>query len=215
MTLARAWRRQLYGASSAALIVPSAMLAALVVLALGGGFGQVGVLGQIFAGPAAPSAPGATTSAAGAGAVARLVPAIPEVALRPAASRHARAGRGAVPVGSGSRRGGATLAPAGGALPIVATGGSTPARPGPTGPAPTAVTPTHPAPAAPSPQPRPSPRPTVADRVVKVVTPVAQQIPAPTGPAVTQAVQAAGSAADGVPAPGVGSSVPAQGLKLP
>ena len=51
MSLARAWRRQLYGASSAALIVPSAMLAALVVLALGGGFNQVGVLGQIFAGP--------------------------------------------------------------------------------------------------------------------------------------------------------------------
>ena len=43
MSLARAWRRQLFGASSAALIVPSAMLAAVVVLALGGGFRQVGV----------------------------------------------------------------------------------------------------------------------------------------------------------------------------
>ena len=46
MSLARLWRRQLLGASSVALIVPSAMLAALVVLALGGGLSQVGVLGQ-------------------------------------------------------------------------------------------------------------------------------------------------------------------------
>ncbi len=51
MSLARVWRRQLYGASTAALIVPSAMLAALLVLALGGGFNGVGVLGQLFAGP--------------------------------------------------------------------------------------------------------------------------------------------------------------------
>src|SRR5437764_1262835 len=49
MSLARVWRRQLYGASSVALIVPAAMLVALMVLALGGAFSQVGVLGQIFA----------------------------------------------------------------------------------------------------------------------------------------------------------------------
>ena len=53
MSLARAWRRQLLGASTAALIVPSAMLAALVVLALSGAFSQVGVLGQLFVGPVA------------------------------------------------------------------------------------------------------------------------------------------------------------------
>ena len=51
MSLARVWRRQLLGASTAALIVPSAMLAALVALALGGAFRGVGVLGQLFAGP--------------------------------------------------------------------------------------------------------------------------------------------------------------------
>jgi hypothetical protein len=191
------------------------MLAALVVLALGGGFGQVGVLGQIFAGPPAPSAAGGATTGTGAGVAARTVPAIPEVALRPAAPRHARAGHGAAPVGSGSRRSGATLAPAGGALPVVATGGSTPARPAPTGSAPTAVTPAPPASPAPSPQPGPSPEPTVVDRVIKVVTPVTQQLPAPAGPAVTQAVQAAGSAAGGVLPPGVGSGPPAQALKLP
>ena len=56
MTLARMWRRQLFAASSTALIVPSAMIAALVALALGGGFSQLGVLGQVFSGPPAPSA---------------------------------------------------------------------------------------------------------------------------------------------------------------
>jgi len=55
----------------------------------------------------------------------------------------------------------------------------------------------------------------VVDQVVKVVTPVTQQLPAPAGPAVTQAVQAAGSAADSLLPPGVGSGMPPQGLKLP
>ena len=56
MSLARAWRRQLLGASTAALIVPSAMVAALVTLALSGAFSQVGVLGQLFVGPSLPGA---------------------------------------------------------------------------------------------------------------------------------------------------------------
>ena len=54
MSLARVWRRQLLGASSVALMVPAAMLAAVVALDLGGGFSQVRVLGQIFAGPPVP-----------------------------------------------------------------------------------------------------------------------------------------------------------------
>jgi len=71
VTLARMWRRQLLAASSAALIVPSAMLAALLVLALSGGFSQLGVLGQIFAGPPAPSAGSVALAGAAAGAGAR------------------------------------------------------------------------------------------------------------------------------------------------
>jgi hypothetical protein len=55
----------------------------------------------------------------------------------------------------------------------------------------------------------------VVDQVVKVVTPVTQQLPAPAGPAVTQAVQAAGSAADSLLPPGIGSGTPPQGLQLP
>src|SRR5690242_4856013 len=139
MSLARAWRRQLYGASSAALIVPSAMLAALIVLALGGGFGQVGVLGQIFAGPPAPSAAG-TIAAGGAGAVARALPTIPAAALvggrsRPATRSVATApGRGrtrVVPVSSRGTRGtGGAVAPIGGVAPIVS--GPVASRPAPT-----------------------------------------------------------------------------------
>jgi hypothetical protein len=210
MSLARAWRRQLYGASSAALIVPSAMLAALVVLALGGGFGHVGVLGQIFAGPPGPSASGGTTAGGGTATVARSLPPIPFRALRPSTSgtRHR-----ATPIaagGSGTGRSGGALAPVGGAQPIVAAGGSTPTRPVPTGSVPTASVPTGSAPAPPAPP--PSPKPTVVDRAINVITPVTQQLPAPAGPAVTQAVQTAGSAADGLLPPGVGSGAPARGL---
>jgi hypothetical protein len=55
----------------------------------------------------------------------------------------------------------------------------------------------------------------VVDQVVKAVAPVTQQVPAPAGPAVTQAVQAAGSAADGLLPPGGGSGASTQGVKLP
>jgi hypothetical protein len=185
------------------------MFAALLVLALGGGFGQVGVLGQIFAGPPAPSAPGGAGLSAGAGAIARSLPAVAARALRPTTPGTGHPAAPIAPVGSGSRRSGGALTPAGGVAPIVvATGGSTPARPAPTG----SAAPTS-APSAPAPQ--PSPKPTVVDRVIKVLTPVTQQLPVPAGPAVTEAVQAAGSAADGVLPPGVGSRAPAQGLKLP
>ena len=218
MSLARAWRRQLYGASSAALIVPSAMLAAVIVLTLGGGFGQVGVLGQIFAGPPAPNAASGLSAGGGAATVARSLPALPAVALRPSTPRTRHQAAAVAPVGSGASRSGAALAPVGGAQPIVANGGSTPARPAPTGSGPSAPVPTGPAPttSAPSPPaPQPSPKPTVVDRAVNVVTPVTQQLPSPAGPAVTQAVQAAGSAADGLLPPGVGSGAPAQGAALP
>lgn len=47
---------QLYGASTAALLVPGAIVAALVALAFAGGLGRLGTLGQAFSGPALPSA---------------------------------------------------------------------------------------------------------------------------------------------------------------
>ncbi len=226
MSLARAWRRQLYGASSAALIVPFAMLAALLVLALGGGFGQVGVLGQIFAGPPAPSVAGG-----GAGTAARPLPVIPAATVlrdpaRPgggAGTRSARRRAGVVPVASApvlSRGPSQTGGAVGGAAPVVSQPVPVVGQPVPVGSKPVPAAP-QPAPAgSPSssssgPSPSPKPRPTPVDQIVNAITPITEQVPAPAGPAVTQAVQAAGSAADGVLPPGVGSGPPAQGLKLP
>jgi hypothetical protein len=197
MSLARVWRRQLYGAWSAALIVPSAMFAALVALALGGGFSQIGVLGQIFAGPPAPAVGGGAGAHAQGGAARSSLVSIPLIPGPSGPSRapvHAPAGRGGVvPV--------STAAPgrAGAAAPIVSQGaGGVAPRPSPTPPAgsaPAGSTPQTPSP-SPSPSPSPPPQPTPVDQVVKVVTSVTQQAPAPVGPVATQAVQAAGSAAD-------------------
>jgi hypothetical protein len=205
MSLAQAWRRQLLGASSAALIVPLSMLAALVALALGGGFSQVGVLGQIFAGPPAI---GATDAGSGGGGVAvglpRSVPVVPSVAT---AIRRPRPGRRVVGSGATSRPSNRT--DAAGRAPIVTAAPirSTP-RPGPGASS-------RPAPGS-SPQPSPSPaphagppsQPTAVDKVVTVVTPVTQQVPAPVGPSATQLVQAAGSAADGLLPPAQPGTLP-------
>jgi hypothetical protein len=199
------------------------MLGALLVLALGGGFGQVGVLGQIFAGPPAPSVAGGAANGGGVGPLSRSLPAIPAVALlaspsRPAARRVVSGpGRGRARVVPVTSRGtGGAIAPVGGVAPVISGPGRAPV---PSHPAPTASAPAGPAPAQPSPQPAPSPKPAPkpVDRIVNTVTPVTQRLPAPAGPAVTQAVQAVGSAADGLLAPGVGSGAPAppQGLKLP
>lgn len=217
MTLARAWRRQLYGASSVALIVPSAMLAALVVMALGGGFSQVGVLGQIFAGPPAPSGAGGTAAGGEGGAATRSLPVIPTVTVESSRPGGPRGGATGGPGRTGTHRGvapgpsrgpsqtGGALAPVGGIAPVVSVGTSTP--PAPAGSAPS----------QPPPQPGPSPKPTAVDRIVKTVTPVTQQLPAPAGSVATQAVQSAGSAADGLLPPPAGSGPPGSspGVKLP
>ena len=211
MSLARAWRRQLYGASTVALIVPSAMLAALIVLALGGGFGRLGVLGQVFAGPPAPSAAGA--GASGVGPAAALVAGRSRPVTRSGGAAPGRGGARVIPVSSGGT--GGAVAPVGGVAPILSGPGRTPvpSRPAPTGSG--SGSGSGSGPSQPTPRPGPSPRPTVVDQVVKVLTPVTEQVPAPAGPAVTQAVQSAGAAADGLLPPGVGSGAPAQGLKLP
>ena len=222
MSLARLWRRQLLGASSVALIVPSAMLAALVVLALGGGLSQVGVLGQIFAGPSLPATAPLGVTHAGLAGGARSLPVIPAAPVI-VASRPSIAVRRALAVhsGGGASRTGGAIAPTGGrtAPPVTqgsggSNGGSPPAlaaRLVASGSSPSGSSP-QPAPPArtpqPSPAPEPQPRPTPVDTAVKVVTSVTQQVPAPVGTVVTQTVQAAGAAADGLlpqtgrPAPG-------------
>ena len=216
MSLARAWRRQLYGASSAALIVPCALLAALMVLALAGGFRSVGVLGQIFAGPPAPPGPGASAAAHG-GAGGVVVPAsggaIPVIPLtvavaplrRPAPRVVRTGGVVAVPPGGSSRTGGA-IAPVGAVGPVVTR------RPGaPAGPSPAQTAPARsqagaqPTQSSPPPPPR---KPTPVDGAVKLVTSVTQQVPAPAGPVATQVVRSAGSAANGLLPPSPAGALP-------
>jgi hypothetical protein len=199
MSLARVWRRQLLGASTAALIVPFAMFAALLVLAIGGAFSGVGVLGQLFAGPSlAASLP--------------VIPAFVPVAARRPAPARGPASR-TVPAAShrGVGAGGGAIAPVGGTVRPVTQGsgsggssggqGSAPGR----GPAPAPAP--APAPVPTAPQPSPPPRTTPVDTVVTVVTSVTQEVPAPVGPVATHLVQAAGSAADNL-LPGSGQSVP-------
>ena len=140
MTLARVWRRQLLSASTAALIVPSAMLAALVALALGGAFGGVGVLGQLFAGPSlslgGPTAgahPGSGGSGSGARASATSLPVIPAVAPAPAVRRPVvggpRPGRTLLTASRGPSGAGGAIG-GGGAVHPVTLGGGTGGGPG-------------------------------------------------------------------------------------
>ena len=221
MSLARVWRRQLYGASTAALIVPFAMLAALVVLALGGAFSGVGVLGQLFAGPSLAGVSPGAGSGGGARPAARgvITASLPVIPAAPLAARRVAVGR--APAGRtvltathrGVGAGGGAIAPVGGTTRPVTSGGSpapvhnpSPAPAPLPSPAPAPV----PAPAAlGAPQPSPPPRTTPVDTVVTVVTSVTQQVPAPAGPVATQVVQAAGGAADNLlPASGQSVSAP-------
>jgi hypothetical protein len=54
MGLVRAWRRQIYGASLIAILIPAAIIAALFVATGGGPLHGLGTLGQVFSGPAIP-----------------------------------------------------------------------------------------------------------------------------------------------------------------
>jgi len=215
MSLARAWRRHLLGASSTALIVPSAMLAAVALLALGGGFGSVGVLGQLFAGPSLPgvgpgAAGGAPAGSRGgpqglATAALSLVAAVaPAAAPRRAVVHHAPPAR-TVPIsGSGTASAGGAIGGAGGtARPVtLGTGGAGSGGAGGGGLGGGGSGGGGSSPALP-PQPSPPPEPTPVETVVKVGTSVTQQLPAQVGPVASQTVQAAGSAVDDLlPQPG-------------
>ena len=179
-------------------MVPSAMLAALLVLALGGGLSQVGVLGQIFAGPSLPALAPLGVTHAGPARAAQLLPVIPAarvlVASRPTTAVHrAPVPRSVVRVGGGASSGGAISPTGGGTVrPVTqgAAGGSSGAPPSSSAPQPSQ-------PSQPQPS-RPAPRPTPVDNVVKVVTSVTQQLPAPAGPVATETLQTAGAAADNV-----------------
>jgi hypothetical protein len=181
MLLVRAWRRQLLGGLSAALVVPVSLLVALALLALAGGFAGLGALGQALSGPS-------LTPAAQSGAPAHATATAVLVALAGPRTGLAR-GTGAVTTG-GARRS-ARGAPQSRVQPRPRGGvGSSPSAPAPT---------------APAPSPAPTRNPTLTDEVVGAATSATSQLPAPAGPAATGALQAAGSAVDRVlpvPAPG-------------
>src|ERR1700729_23624 len=134
MTLARVWRRQLLGASTAALIVPSAMLAALLALALGGAFGGVGVLGQLFAGPSlslgvAGEHAGAGRAGSGPrGLATASLPVIPGVAPAPVVRRSfaggTRPGQTILTASRGANGAGGAIGGGGTVRPVTLGGGS-------------------------------------------------------------------------------------------
>lgn len=97
MDLVGAWLRQLLRAGTAAAIVPVALVAALLVVALGsGGFGGLGSLGELVAGPSVPELDTAGSSAAEDARVARVAPGGSDRAsVRPSASAPRAGGGGA------------------------------------------------------------------------------------------------------------------------
>ena len=207
MGLVREWRRQLVGASSAALIVPGAMFAALIVLALAGGFGRLGSLGQVFSGPSTPSARLAAGPLAGVRPSGSFVSGVALSAAQVTAAGAQLAGAGTTAaasvrasVGPGTSSGrtgpysqavseGGGRTPSGGTL----SGGTRSSGGGP-------------------PPARPAPRPTVVDKVAGAVTSVTKQVAPPVGPLATQTLQSAASTLDrAAPVPAPGNSITLRG----
>jgi hypothetical protein len=127
MSLARAWTRQLYGATGVSLLAATAIVGALLALGLSGGFGALGSLGQAFAGPSLPASArtaGGTAPGTG-GASAKPLPIA--AASVPAAAGAAVAGAGgarrAPGRGAGRAGGGAGARTVGATGPVRATGG--------------------------------------------------------------------------------------------
>jgi hypothetical protein len=189
MTLARAWTRQLYGASGVALLAPVTMIAALAVLALGGGFGGLGALGQLVSGPAVPVSAG-TVGAAVPGphgahrtapAVLPVVPAAPVVTSAP--TRVAAVSPAPTPAGS---RGGGSPSRGGTVLRVAPGGhGVAPAPP-------RIISPPLPPPVTPTPSPPTAPLPALINQIVAVGVSVTSKLPAPVGAIGTGVLQSLG-----------------------
>lgn len=199
MSLGRVWRQELFRASAAALLAPGAVLAALVVLAVGGGFGALGSLGQAFAGPSLPLAKsthalgGARSNRGHASAVlVALAPRRPAPSVTrstaPAATTGPSPGHSTQPTGSSHHGGGST----GSGPPSNPGGPGSPGSPGTPGtpPPPTAPPPTSP--------PHPS---TLIDGVVALGTSVTEKVPGPIGALATQTLKSVGQTLDGIIAP--------------
>jgi hypothetical protein len=217
MSLVKAWRRELLGAYGVSLVVPGTLCVALALLALAGGFGRLGSLGQLFSGPRIPAGPSAARHATGHAATPHAVPV------------SGRAPGNAARAAGASRRVSAITAPGpGGArLPLDhhGAGSSGQGSGGASGghgsgtsgvqPSPTPPTSAPPATAPPTPAPPPSHPPTAVDSVVAAGTAVTSQLPNPVGATATQTLQSIGSTVDQIlPIPAPGSSA-SQGTQLP
>jgi len=191
-------------ASAAALLAPGAVLAALVVLALSGGFGALGSLGQAFAGPSLPAAGKARASSGSNGrrrhssavlvALAAPAPSGGAAIARPVASGPGT-GIGTSPVLSPGHPGGGSAGhgPGSGGSGSSGSPGSTgsPGSPGSPPPSPS------PPPTAPPP---PHP-PTLVDGVVALGASVTEKVPGPIGALATQTLKSVGQTLDGIIAP--------------
>jgi hypothetical protein len=183
MVLVRVWRRQLLGGMGAAALVPAMLVASLAVLALAGGFGGLTALGQAFSGPAAPTV--AVPSGHGPHPVRPLSRAVVAALSAVPAQRGAASSTLSSSVGGGT--GSASHGTAPGSPSGVAHHGSGSGTQSPPGGRP-----------APAVRPAPQPQPTLIDGIVGTGTSVSSQVPAPAGPAATNALQSAGSTLDSI-----------------
>ena len=190
VSLARAWTRQLYGASGAVLLVPGALVAALLVLGLAGGFGGLGALAQTFAGPSVPAAARIATARTAAHRTRALPVA---VAVAPAATPGSGLANGGPAPGAATSRipagqgigstglgHGRASAPRGGIWPgsgagQVGYGGSGPGGSG-----------------------SGTQSSTLLDNVVNLGTSITKQLPGPVGGLTTQLLQSLAKTVDGI-----------------
>jgi hypothetical protein len=193
MTLARAWTRQLYGAGSVALLAPVTIIAALVVLALSGGFGGLSALGQLLSGPAVPLASSAVIGGRPAPVTAAApLPVVPASTV----ARHVGPRAGPRLAAAAHRTGTPSRARAHrpGRGQLVSTGHGSPAPPPvhrqPAPPAP----PVSPPPAAPAPGPVAS----IVNQAVAVGVSVTNTLPAPLAGLGTGVLESLGQTLDGL-----------------
>jgi hypothetical protein len=192
MELARAWTRQAFQASGAAVLMPGMLIIALIVLAVGGGFGGLGVLGQALSGPGFPAGSNVAGVPGASGAPSPLPPVVP-----------AGPGPGTTPVGVAGAGAGAPGAagggiPATGPRPVDSGGGQK--TPGskvvggqPVGAPPPGRGTTSPPPPGPTPA-----RPSLVDQIVGVGTSVTGRLPRPVGPLGTQLLQSLAHTVDSI-----------------
>ncbi|HWF24000.1 MAG TPA: hypothetical protein VG275_01030 [Solirubrobacteraceae bacterium] len=201
MTLARAWTRQLYGAWGVALLAPVTMIAALVVLALGGGFGGLGALAQLVSGPAVPAGSTVGSTVAGGSAKHRTAPLVlPVVPTAPAAAPAATRVAATGPAPAVRPSGGGTPA-RGGSGQRVSSGGGHGAPP-PTATPPPTPTPTPGPTPTPTPAPSPvAPLPALVNGVVAVGVSVTSKLPGALGTLGTGILQSLGQTLDQILTP--------------